>query len=79
MSCLVMFVLLVCDLCKTAVRCDMFVLDFFERRAFNTTDYSVCRLCIISKFLLLQVIGVPCTVLDILRRHPVTGKEVEFD
>lgn len=64
-----------CDLCKTTVRCDMFVLEFFERRAL----YSVCRLRIISKFLLLQVIDVPCTVLDILRRHAITGKEVEFD
>ena len=70
-----MFVLLVCDLCKTTVRCDMFVLEFFERRAL----YSVRRLCVILKFSLLQVIGVPCTVLYILRRHSITGKDVEFD
>ena len=75
LSCLVMFVLLVCDLCKTTVRCDMFVLEFFERRAL----YSFCRLCIILKFSLLQVIGVPCIVLYILRRHSITGKDVEFD
>ena len=37
------------------------------KEALNTTGYSVCRLCIISKLLILQVLGVPCTVLDILR------------
>ena len=57
----------------------MFVLEFFKRRALNNTGYSVCRLCIISKFLLLQVLGVKCPLFDILRSHSITGKESEFD
>ena len=46
-------------------------LNFFKE-ALNNTGYSVCRLCTISKFLLLQVLGVPCTVLDFLRSHSMT-------
>ena len=37
------------------------------KEVLNTSGYSVGRLCIISKLSILQVLGVPCTVLDILR------------
>ena len=41
---------------------------------FINTGYLVCGLCVISKFLLLQVLGVSCTVLDFLRSHSITKK-----
>ena len=49
------------------------LLNLFKE-AFIDTGYLVCGLCAISKFLLLQVLGVPCTVLDFLRSHSIAKK-----
>ena len=49
------------------------LLNLFKEGYINT-GYLVCRLCVISKCLLSQVLGVPFTVLDFLRSHSITKK-----
>ena len=69
--CLVMFVLLVCDISQTTyafVTCLFF--NVFNE-IFNDTDYSVSRLSIILKLFIITG-SVSCTVLDILRSHSIT-------
>lgn len=63
---------------KLHIRCDMFVLEFFQKKpsiihSIELADYASFQ----SACSLLQILDVPRSDFDILRSHSIFNKEVE--
>ena len=71
---LVMLVLIVCDLCQTTYTRWHFCSRICFKKRLITQATQFADYASFQKFLLLQVLGVLCAVLDILRSHSITKK-----